>query len=77
MSDAIGFARAAGAFLLPDGQITSFRENRFVQPLSQKYFALSEAQISRMVRAVLTRLEGRIAIVTDVGSRMRWTYWRS
>jgi hypothetical protein len=62
---------------LPDGQITSFRQIRFVQPFLQKDFALSEAQISRMVRTVLTPFRGRIAIVTDVGSGMRWTYWRS
>ena len=42
---------------LPDGQIASFRKNRFVQPFLQKYFALSEARISRMVRAVLTRFK--------------------
>ena len=52
---------------VPDGQITSFRLIRFVQPCSQKYFALSEGQISSMVCAVLAHPEGRIAIVTDVG----------
>jgi hypothetical protein len=43
---------------LPDGQITWFREIRFVQSFSQKYFALSEAQISRMLRSVLTPFRG-------------------
>jgi len=43
---------------LPDGQITS-RAQKPVQPLRKKYFAFSETQISRSVRAVLPRQEGR------------------
>jgi hypothetical protein len=38
-----------------------------VQPPWQKYFAFSETRISRIVRAVPPRQEGRIAIVTDAG----------
>ena len=40
------------------GQITS-RRAKPVQPPRKKYFAFSEAQISRNVRAVPPRLEGR------------------
>jgi hypothetical protein len=59
---------------LPVGQIT-FRAQKPVEPLPQKYFAFSEARISHSVRAVPPPQEGRIAIVTDVGSGMRWTLW--
>jgi hypothetical protein len=54
---------------LPDGLI--FRIH--VKPISQKYFALSEAKIRCMDFVVPPPQEGRIAIVTDVGSGMRWT----
>jgi hypothetical protein len=48
---------------LPDALIFRIR----VKLLHQKYFAFSEAQISRMFRPVPHPSEGRIAIVTDVG----------
>jgi hypothetical protein len=44
-----------------------------VQPSPQKYFASRFAQITSISPAVLFPLEGRFAIVTDVGSGMRWT----
>jgi hypothetical protein len=43
---------------LPDGQITP-RPQKPVQPPRKKYFAFSETQISRIVRAVPPRSEGR------------------
>jgi hypothetical protein len=59
---------------LPVGQISSLVAKSLVQPLKQKYFAFSEVQIRCMVRAIPPPSEGRIAIVTDVGSGMRWTH---
>jgi hypothetical protein len=44
-----------------------------VQSSCQKYFASRLAQIKSINPAVLFPLEGRFAIVTDVGSGMRWT----
>jgi hypothetical protein len=44
-----------------------------VQPAPQKYFPSRFAQITSISPAVLLPLEGRFAIVTDVGSGMRWT----
>jgi hypothetical protein len=51
---------------LPDALIFRIR----VKLLHQKYFAFSEAQISRMFHPVPHPSEGRIAIVTDVGDAM-------
>jgi hypothetical protein len=48
-------------------------KNPFVQPVDKKYFSFSEAQISCMTDPIPSPPEGRIAIVTDVGSGMRWT----
>ena len=59
--------------ICPTGQITSFRQIRFVQPFLKKYFAFSESQIRCMSYPVPQPPEGRIAIVTDVGCGMRWT----
>jgi hypothetical protein len=50
---------------LPVGQITS-RRAKPVQPPRKKYFAFSEAQISRSVRVIPLSSEGRFANVTDV-----------
>jgi len=44
-----------------------------VKPSHQKYFAFTEMQIKCMDAAVPPPSEGRFAIVTDVGSGMRWT----
>jgi hypothetical protein len=44
-----------------------------VQSVTKKYFASRFAQITSISPAVLLPLEGRFAIVTDVGSGMRWT----
>jgi hypothetical protein len=44
-----------------------------VQSSRQKYFASRFAQITSISPAVLFPLEGRFAIVTDVGNGMRWT----
>jgi hypothetical protein len=65
-------ATAAGLSDLPDGQITDLP----VQPPSKKYFCFSETQISAISVAIPASLEGRIAIVTDVGLGMRWTRQR-
>jgi hypothetical protein len=54
---------------LPDVLIS---ENR-VKPSRQKYFAFPEDGIVPIVCPILLHKEGRIAIVTDVGSGMRWT----
>jgi hypothetical protein len=56
---------------LPDRQVLRNRVKR----LTKKYFAFSETQIRCMFPAVPPPPEGRIAIVTDVGSGMRWTRW--
>jgi hypothetical protein len=50
---------------LPDELISRNRVN----PSPKKYFALSEPQITGMVAAVPRPLEGRFAVVTDVGVR--------
>src|SRR6185437_1396525 len=66
-------APVASAADLPVGLI--FR-NR-VNPSQEKYFALPEDKIGRMVHAVPSPREGRYAIVTSVGRGMRWTLWRA
>jgi len=45
-----------------------------VQPSAQKYSCLRKSEIMHSV-AVLPPSEGRYAIVTGVGGRMRWTRW--
>jgi hypothetical protein len=57
---------------LPDGL---FGDGR-VQPLLQKYFASPLTQIKSKILPSRSREEGRLAIVTDVGSGMRWTQQR-
>jgi hypothetical protein len=57
-------------FDLPVGQITP---KIFVQPFRKKYPAYPVGQIIAKTPANLSREEGRIAIVTDVGAGMRWT----
>jgi hypothetical protein len=44
---------------------------------NKKYFVFSEVRISCMTCPVPPPHEGRIAIVTDVGSGMRWTWRRA
>jgi hypothetical protein len=61
-------AKTSG-LLLPDGQISDLA----VQPHLQKYFASPVGQIISTNSRHPTPPEGRIAIVTDVGVRMRWT----
>jgi hypothetical protein len=56
-------------FPAPAGQITEWR----VQPRSQKYFHFLPTQITGISFPVPPLLEGRFAIVTDVGGGMRWT----
>jgi hypothetical protein len=48
-----------------------------VQPHLQKYFCFILTQISSLSLTVPSHTEGRIAIVTDVGSGMRWTRQRA
>jgi hypothetical protein len=57
---------------LPDGLIFRIR----VKPIQQKYFAFSEARSGVWICHPAS-IEGRIAIVTDVGSGMRWTRQRA
>jgi hypothetical protein len=47
-----------------------------VQSPSQKFSTFSFTQISNTSLIVPPPLEGRFAIVTDVGGGMRWTLWR-
>jgi hypothetical protein len=47
-----------------------------VQPRLQKYFASPLTQIKSKILPSRSREEGRLAIVTDVGSGMRWTRQR-
>jgi hypothetical protein len=55
-----------------DGQITSdFQKS--CQARNQKYFCFRPTQIRCISPDVPFPLEGRIAIVTDVGDGMRWT----
>jgi hypothetical protein len=44
-----------------------------VQPLREKYFASPQTQITFKILTVSFPQEGRFAVVTDVGSGMRWT----
>jgi hypothetical protein len=64
--DGMGSTRSTD---LPDKLI--FRIH--VKPSRKKYFSFPEAQISRILRPSRFAQEGRFAIVTDVGSGMRWT----
>jgi hypothetical protein len=54
---------------VPDGQITDLP----VQSLLQKYSGFHLTQITSISLAIPSHTEGRFAIVTDVGSGMRWT----
>jgi hypothetical protein len=67
--------------LAPDGGIIAsisdlpdkpFRRRR-VQPCLQKYPSFHLTQITGLCRAIPFPIEGRFAIVTDVGFGMRWT----
>jgi hypothetical protein len=42
----------------------------------QKYFCFQLTQITSKTLAILFPQEGRFAVVTDVGSGMRWTRQR-
>ena len=55
---------------LSAGQITESP----VQPSAQKYSASRLTQITGLSRAIPFPIEGRFAIVTDVGFGMRWTH---
>jgi len=44
-----------------------------VKPLREKYSDFQKARITAISFAVLFPQEGRFAVVTDVGSGMRWT----
>jgi hypothetical protein len=58
--------------LLPDGQITSpNQKSRQAEPA--KIFPFPFSEINDYPLPIPPPLEGRIAIVTDVGSGMRWT----
>jgi hypothetical protein len=60
---------------LPDGQISDGLRFCPVQPQTKKYFCFSEIKsVVHPSRPVPN--EGRIAIVTDVGSGMWWTRQR-
>jgi adenylate cyclase len=63
-------SHGTGASVARRAKRTHFRT--YVNPSHQKYFALSEAQITLMLCSVLHPSGGRIAIVTDVGCGMRW-----
>ena len=65
-------ARAPLPVALPAGQIT----HGLVQCFRQKYSASPCPQITPTTPAIPHPLEGRIAIVTDVGCGMRWTRQR-
>jgi hypothetical protein len=69
-----GGVRAKAPLLaaLPAGQIT----HGLVQCCRQKYSASRLTQITPTTSAIPHPLEGRIAIVTDVGCGMRWTWQR-
>jgi hypothetical protein len=64
--------RAPLPVALPAGQIT----HGLVQCFRQKYSASPCPQITPTTPAIPHPLEGRIAIVTDVGCGMRWTRQR-
>ena len=54
---------------LPDGLSADLP----VQPCYEKFFALPLTQITSTILVIPFPQEGRLAIVTDVGSGMRWT----
>jgi hypothetical protein len=57
---------------LPDRPFGRLR----VQPCLQKYLYFHLTQITGFSRAIPFPIEGRFAIVTDVGFGMRWTRQR-
>jgi len=63
---------------LPDGQIGSLSSlyRNLCQASFAKIFLFRFSEMHDYVSASRCRKEGRIAIVTDVGSGMRWTCWR-
>jgi hypothetical protein len=54
---------------LPDGPFGRLH----VQPCFKKYLYFRLTQITGLSRAIPFPIEGRFAIVTDVGFGMRWT----
>jgi hypothetical protein len=52
---------------------TSYFADPYVQPRFEKYFYFHLTQITGLSRAIPFPIEGRFAIVTDVGFGMRWT----
>jgi len=57
------------ALICPDGLFDAWR----VQPPFEKYFRFHLTQITGLSPAIPFPIEGRFAIVTDVGFGMRWT----
>jgi hypothetical protein len=57
----------------PTGKSLLIFRNR-VKPGNQKYSAFAVGQISGFLSLVSFPIEGRLAIVTDVGNGMRWTH---
>ncbi len=58
--------------ICPTGRLAGPR----VQPCFQKYLSFHLSQITGLSRAIPFPIEGRFAIVTDVGFGMRWTRQR-
>jgi hypothetical protein len=59
---------------LPDGQKTFAR--KILSSLSRKNISLRARPKSNLQFRLSRTHKGRLAIVTDVGSGMRWTLWR-
>jgi hypothetical protein len=53
--------------------LNRFKSVRRVGPLATKIPLAPSGKSAALTRAILLLQEGRIAIVTDVGCRMRWT----
>ena len=66
-------AHASG---LPDGQVST-RDARHVSSPAHKNIWLGRlVDTALLIPAVPPRIEGRIAIVTNVGCGMQWTRWQ-
>ena len=77
VSDASRPGRPRGWLPLESTTTARQANRRFpVQPHAQKYFASVVGQIVSTSSPVSRSQEGRLAIVTDVGSGMRWTLQR-
>ena len=67
---AAGGGKSSNGAAMPDGQITAFP----VQPQFEKYFAFAPGRNTFNTPAVPSPIEGRFAIVMNVGCGMRWTW---